>query len=91
MLDTLAGLLIGAFLLTVAVRGNSGKLVDLAKRDHAFLQWAIAVGVLYYLYNVPQLHDVMGWLIVLAFLGLFLTSGPKIAEQATNFWHSLGA
>lgn len=90
MLDTLSGLLVGAFLLTVAVRGKSSDMVALAKEDRAFLQWAIAVGILLWLYNVPELRGILGTLIAAAFIGLFLTKGPTIAAQASAFWKSIG-
>jgi hypothetical protein len=91
MLDTLAGLILGAFLLAVAVQGNSGKMLDLAKRDKAFLKWAIAVGILMYLYSIPELKDSAGLLIAAAFIGLGIGVGPQIGQQATEFWKSLGA
>lgn len=88
-LDTLAGISIGAFLLAVAVKGNGNKLIDLAKRDRGYLQWAIAVGILYYLYSVPELKESMGLLIAGSFIGLGLLAGPKIASEGGKFWQSL--
>lgn len=90
-LDLIAGIAIGAFLLAVAAQGNSQKLVDLAKRDKDFVKWAIAVGILYYLYDVPALRPVFGYLIALAFVGLALIAmnNEKFSEQVSSFWNSL--
>lgn len=90
-LDTLAGVSLGGFLLTVAIKGNTTALIDLAKRDRSFLQWAIAVGVLVYLYKQPALKGVASMLIVLAFVGLGLVSGDNIIKYGKSFWSSLGS
>lgn len=90
-LDTIAGVSIGAFLLAVAVQGNSKKMIELAKRDKAFIQWAVAVGILIYLYNVPALKSSAGLLIGAAFIGLGIVAGNKIFSEGGKFWNSLGA
>jgi hypothetical protein len=90
MLDTIAGIAMGLFLLTVASRGKTGNMVDLAKRDRAFLQWAVAVGILVYLHGVPELAGPVRWLIVLSFIGLALTKSDEIKKNAGSFWQSLG-
>lgn len=90
-LDTLAGVAIGCFLLAVAVRGNSSALIETAKHDRAFLKWAIAVGILMYLYGIPEIKGPIALLIFAAFLGLGLTAGDKIATNGKKFWQSLGA
>jgi hypothetical protein len=90
MLDTLAGIVIGVFLLTVASKGKTSEMVALAKRDKAFLQWALAVGILVYLRGIPALAEPVKWLIGLAFLGLFLAKYPEIEKNARIFWDSLG-
>lgn len=91
MLNTIAGLLFGAYLLSVAVHGNSSKMVDLAIRDKAFLQWAIAVGILVYLYSIPELKENIGLIIAMAFIGLGIIAGPQIAKGTSSFWQSFGA
>ena len=88
-LDTLAGVSFGSYLLLVVVRGNTKQMIELANRDKSFLQWAIAVGVLMYLYKVPQLKGVVSMLIVLAFLGLGLIAGSNVIESTKDFWSSL--
>jgi hypothetical protein len=90
MLDTLAGIIIGVFLLTVASKGKTPEMVALAKRDRAFLQWALAVGILVYLRGIPALAEPVKWLIGLAFLGLFLGKYSDIEKNARIFWDSLG-
>lgn len=89
-LDVISGAAIGVFLLAVVVKGNSPQLVTLAIRDKAFLKWAIAVGILFYLSGVKQLHSSVSLLITAAFVGLFLIAGDKIIPQAKSFWTSLG-
>jgi hypothetical protein len=91
MLDTLAGIVIGVFLLTVASKGKTSEMIALAKRDKAFLQWALAVGILVYLRGFPALAGPVKWLIGMAFLGLFLSKYQDIEKNARTFWDSLGA
>ena len=90
MLDTIAGSAFGLFLLSVALKGNAGDMIALAKRDRAFLQWAVAVGILVYLHGIPELQGPVRWLIVLAFMGLLLTKGEDIKKNVVSFWGSLG-
>jgi len=89
-LDTLSGLAVGVFLLVVVVRGNASQLVALAERDKAFLKWAIAVGILFYLRNIKLLSGPASELIAAAFIGLFLIAGDKIIPQVKSFWASIG-
>jgi hypothetical protein len=89
-LDTLSGIALGGYLLTVAVRGNSSDLIAQAKKDSGFLKWAVAVGVLSYAYNVPGMSEPVAVLIFIAFLALFIKNGTKIADQANKFWSVLG-
>lgn len=89
-IDTLSGVAFGAFLIAVASQGNASKLIDLAKRDKAFLQWAIALAILMYLYSIPELKGPMSALIATSFFGLALMAGDNIAKQGKIFWDSLG-
>lgn len=88
-LDTIAGLVIGGYLVSVSVNGNSQKLIDQAHKDKAFLKWALAVGIALYAYKIPGMAEPVTLIIFAAFLALFLQNGTKIAEQATSFWSSL--
>lgn len=88
-IDTLAGIVLGVFFLAVAVQGNSSKMIDLAKRDKSFLQWAIALGVLLYLHSIPELKGVMSMLIFISLVGLAITSLGPISQNAQAFWASL--
>lgn len=89
-LDIISGLAVGAFLLAVVVKGNSDALVKQAIADKAFLKWAIAIGILFYLRDVPDLKGPVSLLITAAFIGLFLIAGDKIIPQAKTFWQSIG-
>lgn len=88
-LDTIAGIVIGGFLVAVAVNGNSQALIDQAKKDKAFLKWGVAVGIAFYLYKLPGMAEPVTMIIFAAFLALFLQNGTKIAEQANIFWASM--
>lgn len=74
----------------VVVKGNSSQMVALAESDSGFIKWAIAVGILFYLKNVPELKGPLTEIIVAAFLGLFLIAGDNIIPQAKSFWSSIG-
>jgi hypothetical protein len=89
-LDTLSGIALGGFLITVAVKGNSQALIDQAKKDSGFLKWAVAVGVLSYAATIPGMKGPITSIIAIAFLALFLKNGTKIANQASQFWDTLG-
>lgn len=90
-LDLIAAVALGFFLVSIATKGNSSQLIELAKRDKGYLQWAIALGILVYLYKQPELSGVMGMLIFAAFIGLGLTAGPNIIQNGKAFWASLGS
>lgn len=89
-LDIIAGFILGAFLLAVAWHGNSGSLLDNAKRDVGFLKWAIALGALWYLYRIPGMSPIVTMLIFAAFIGLGLKAGPQISAGASQLWAQLG-
>lgn len=89
-IDLIAGGAVGGYLLTVAIKGNTSRFFELAKRDKAFLKWGIAVAILGYLYTLPNLHQAVGFIIAMAFLGLFLTKGTEIVQGIDNFWKFLG-
>jgi hypothetical protein len=89
-LDVISGIAVGAFLLTVVVKGNSNALVEQAIADKAFLKWAVAIGILFYLRGVNDLRGPVTLLISAAFIGLFLIAGDKIIPQAKSFWQSIG-
>lgn len=91
MLDSISGVALGIFLLSVAVKGNTTDLINLAKRDKAFLQWAVAVGILLYLHGIPELRGAVSWLIAMAFIGLLLNTQGKLKDNVSVFWKSLGA
>jgi chromate transport protein ChrA len=80
-LDFLAACIIGAFLIAVAVRGKNGELVSLAKRDIGFVKWALALGILYYLYGIPSLKSTAGALILAGFAGFFLLNIDNITKS----------
>lgn len=88
-LDTLAGIAVGGFLVTVAINGNSNALIEQAKKDRAFLKWAVAVGIAFYAYKIPGMAEPVTLIIAAAFFALFLKNGTKISEQANVFWSSL--
>ena len=88
-LDTVASLAVGGYLIAVAVNGNGDKLIDRAKQNKGFVKWALAVGLALYLYKIPGMSEPVTLIIFMAFLGLFLKNGTKIAQQAEAFWSSL--
>lgn len=88
-LDILSGTALGAYLVSVVVHGNSGALLTQAESDKAFLKWAIAVAILYWLYGMPELKGPVALLITTAFIGLAFTTGNNIAASAQSFWNSL--
>lgn len=90
IMDTLAGVSMGLYLLIVVVKGNTKDMLALASRDRGFLQWAIALGILWYLYSIPELRGPVSMLILAAFIGLGLMAGPNIIEQTKLFWSQLG-
>jgi hypothetical protein len=89
-IDVISGIAVGTFLLTVVVKGNSKALVEQAIADKAFIKWAVAVGILFYLRDVSGLKGPVTLLITAAFIGLFLIAGDKIIPQAKSFWTALG-
>lgn len=88
-LDLIASLVIGAYLIGVVVKGNTQKLLSLAKRDKAFLKWAIALAILWYLYNVPELKGPVGLLIFAALLAFFMGNLTAIQGGVSVLWNNL--
>lgn len=88
-LDTTAGIILGAYLIAVAVNGNSGLLLTYAQRDKAFLAWAVAVGVIYYLHTIPELKGPVSILIAMAFVGFGINAGVKFQDNIKNIWATI--
>lgn len=89
--DSLAGILVGAYLIAVVVNGNSKKLIEISRKDAAFWKWAIAFSVLVYLYNIPEISGPMAYIIALAFLGLFLSNIDPLQKGFADLWSQFGA
>lgn len=88
-LDTIAGVAVGGYLIAVAVNGNGEAFISQAKKDRAFLKWAVAVAILVYAYKAPGMAEPITLIIGIAFLALFLKNGEKISTEAVKFWNSL--
>lgn len=90
-LDIIASILIGAYLLAVSLAGNSGELISQAKKDVGFLKWALALGVLWYLYGIKELRGVISLLIVGAIIGFLLIAGGKFTGGVSDLWAKIGS
>ena len=88
-LDLIAAALIGIFLLATAWHGNTAQLFSNAARDIGFLKWAIAVGVLFYLYSVPGLAGPLTLIILMVFVALGINAGPQIITGASTLWKNI--
>jgi len=89
--DAVAGIFFGLFLVATVMHGNSGVLVKYAKRDVAFVKWAIAIALLILIRNNSgNDRSLVNLLIIGAFVALGLNAGPSIAKNASAFWQSLG-
>lgn len=89
-LDTIASIAAGGYVLTVAINGNASNMVDLAKRDKAFLKWLIALAVLWYIYKTKMFGKEMALILMMVFVGLFISAGANITDGFKNFWKYLG-
>ncbi len=89
-LNTIGSLIAGGFILTVVVNGNTKKMIELAKRDKAFLKWFIAVLILLYFQKSKILGKDFTLIITMAFIGLFVSQGKKISDGFEKFWSYLG-
>lgn len=88
-LDLGSTILAGLFLTNVAWKGNSSKLIELAKRDKSFLAWGGSVAVLKYMYDIPELRDftyAMGGLI---FMGFAYRNFDKIMGNSKKIFSEL--
>ena len=90
-IDGLSGILVGLYLLTVTVRGNGRKFIDLLARDKAFIKWALALAVLTWMYNYPALHGPASYLIALAIIGLVITHISELQKNFSDLWSKLNA
>ena len=89
MLDSLALLIVGIYLLAVAIKGNAKGLIAEVKQDKAVIPWLISAGVLLYLLKIPELHDIAVFLIIWVIFVIY--TGPSgIATSIADFWHEIG-
>ena len=88
-LDVLSAMIVGLYFVAVAIHGNTAKLMEYAKRDKAFLKWAIAVAILAYLYSIKEIRGPAGLLIACAFILFFLQNVKTISDNAAKAWAGL--
>ena len=88
-LDLIASIVIGAYLIGVVVKGNTKNLLTLAKRDRAFLKWAVALAILWYLYGIPELRGPVSLLIFAAILAFFMGNLSAIQGGVGMLWGKL--
>lgn len=88
-LDLIAGLIVGGYLVGVVVRGNTGELIELAKRDKAFLKWAIAIAALFYLRQFAGTQGIIDGLISAAIVGFLLANITAIKKNASEIWTTI--
>ena len=88
-IDTLASMLLGAYLLAVAGQGNAQKLLNQAKIDKGFLQWAAAIAILRYLYTIPELKGVTTALMTVAVVAFLIKAGTPFSQAVSKVWNSL--
>lgn len=68
MLDGLAFLIIAGYVAVTMYRGNVNQLLTLLGQDASFIEFAIALGLLAWVYRNPNLHPIGKGLITSAFL-----------------------
>lgn len=75
MIDALAAIVAGLYLVTVAFRGNARALGELLKRDKGFIPWALGALLVWALWRNPATRKWGGGLMALAVLAFFIQAG----------------
>ena len=88
-IDAMAGLLVGAFLLAIALKGKSHDMIALAEQDKSFLKFAFAIAILVWLLSVQSLHPMVAMLIFAALVGLMINKGDSIVSNTKALWAKL--
>jgi len=81
MIHGLAALIVGVYLLAVALRGNGTELAGKLGEDKGFIPWAIAFVVLWLLWRNQSTRTVGGALLTLALLAFLLQAGSTLFEN----------
>lgn len=77
MNNGLAALIVGAYLLAVAWRGNTGALVERLKEDRGFVPWALAFVLLWLAYQGTRNKVVLSFMFV-ALAAFFIQAGAGL-------------
>jgi hypothetical protein len=96
MFNGLTAVVVGAYLIAVAYNGNGMSLLAALKQDKRFLQWLIAVAILYLLWRNPRTKSFVGPFIIMAAAGGLVVAAergtlqPALAKIKT-LWAQLGS
>lgn len=88
-LDLIAGLIIGGYMVGAVTRGKTADLIALAKRDAAFLKWAVALASLFYLRQLQDVTGIADGLIAAAIIAFLLLNVGPITTNARTILASL--
>lgn len=89
-LNSIASIALAIFLIGVSVQGNGNRLVELAKRDIEFLQWAGAFIFLYYLSSFNNISEPVRVIIYMTYVGFVMKNFDNIKKGATDIFNAAG-
>lgn len=89
--NAFAALALGAYLLTVAVRGNGPALWTMIKGEAGFIKWGIAVSAVWWIATRPGLGEFGASLVAITVLGLAIKAAndPTIINGVVQAWKAL--
>jgi len=74
-----SGIAIAAYLGLVVWQGNISTLFTDIQQDYGYLEFLVAMVVLYQISKIPELHEIVISFVVVAVIGLLLTKGQGSA------------
>lgn len=86
MLDGLSFLIVGSYLGVVLYRGNAKPLFLLLKDDVAFVEFALALASLGWMYKSPTLHPIGRGLIISSFVLI----GLRLIHSQSSLLSAIG-
>lgn len=86
-------LLVGIYLIAVGYQGQAGNLILLLSQEGPFLPWAMASGILAWIWRAtpPPGRETVHLIIGSAVLGIILLEASKIISGAESAWTNLSS
>lgn len=83
--DGLSMIVVAAYVAAVLVQGNFMNFLTQLTTEIGFLEWLVAIFILYWLYTTPQTSWLAAPLIGVAVLAVLLRFSPRLNDALASF------